>query len=78
MPREAPDLRELRRRLAANIRRLRVARKLTQEDLAGRVGVGWRHLQKIEAAEINVALSTLQRLGEALEIDPSALIGPQP
>jgi transcriptional regulator with XRE-family HTH domain len=51
------------------IRALRVARGLTQEALALRVGMGWRHLQKIEAGEVNLTLRTICRFAAALQVD---------
>lgn len=51
------------------IRELRLARGLTQEDLALSVGVGWRHLQKVEAGEVNLTLKTLSRFAAALQVD---------
>lgn len=34
----------------------------------------WRHWQKIEAAEVNITLLTLTRLGDALDLDPAELL----
>jgi len=51
--------------LAVQLRFLRGQAGLTQEDAAGLVGIRWRHLQRVEAAEINVTLRTLQRFANA-------------
>jgi len=63
-----------RKRVGANVRRLRVRAQLTQEALAGQVGLGWRHIQKIEAGEVNVTLATISRLASALSVDPAVLL----
>jgi transcriptional regulator with XRE-family HTH domain len=60
---------EARNRLARRIKGLRLVRSLTQEKLAQRAGLAPRHLQKIEAAEVNVTLASLVRLAEALGVD---------
>jgi XRE family transcriptional regulator, regulator of sulfur utilization len=65
---------ELRRRLAANVRRLRTAAPLTIKQAAGRAEVHWRHWQKIEAAENNATLATLIRVAEALNVTVAELL----
>ncbi len=52
--------------VGGNVRRLRVAKKLTQEALAELVGVNPRTVQKIEAGKLNVLATTLERLQTAL------------
>jgi len=34
----------------------------------------WRHIQKIEGAEVGVTLRTLARLAEALDVEPHELL----
>ena len=36
--------------------------------------MGWRHVQKIEAGEVNVTLRTLSKLATALSTDPLELL----
>lgn len=55
--------------VGGNVRRLRVARKLTQEALAEVVGVNPRTVQKIEAGKLNILATTLERLKVALKCD---------
>jgi transcriptional regulator with XRE-family HTH domain len=62
----SPAERRFRQRLAANVRQLRTAQGMTVEEAAGRAGMHWRHLQKIEAGEVNATLRTLARLADAL------------
>jgi transcriptional regulator with XRE-family HTH domain len=52
--------------VGGNVRRLRVARKLTQEALAELVGVNPRTVQKIEAGRLNILVTTLARLQSGL------------
>ncbi len=65
---------ELRRRLAANVRRLRKAKRLTITEAAARAELHWRMWQKIEARESNATLFTLTRLANALDVDPKELL----
>ena len=46
----------------ANVRRERVRKKLTQDALAERAEIATRNLQKIEAGEINILLTTAFRI----------------
>jgi transcriptional regulator with XRE-family HTH domain len=50
----------------ANVRRERVRRQLTQDELAERAEIATRNLQKIEAGEINILLTTAFRIQLAL------------
>ena len=53
-------------RFGANIRRERTARKITQERLAEKADLNVRTLQKIEAGELNVLITTAMRIQRAL------------
>ena len=66
MPIDAEQSRLLKD-LGANIRRERVALKITQERLAELVGVNPRTIQKIEAGNLNILVTTLVRIQAALE-----------
>ena len=51
----------------ANVRRERNARNMTQERLAELTDLNIRTVQKIEAGEINILLTTVLRIREALD-----------
>jgi transcriptional regulator with XRE-family HTH domain len=53
-------------RFGSNIRRERTARNLTQEKLAEKADLNIRTLQKIEAGELNVLVTTAARIQRAL------------
>jgi transcriptional regulator with XRE-family HTH domain len=57
-----------RRALARRIRERRAGLGLTQEGLAERGDFDVRHVQKLEAGELNVSLQTLCRLASALKL----------
>jgi transcriptional regulator with XRE-family HTH domain len=54
-------------RFGANLRRERTARNLTQEKLAELADLNIRTVQKIEAGELNVLITTAIRLQRALK-----------
>jgi transcriptional regulator with XRE-family HTH domain len=56
-------------RVAVAVRSLRERRGETQAALSERAGIALRHLQKIEAGEVNLTLHTLARLATALSVD---------
>jgi transcriptional regulator with XRE-family HTH domain len=65
---------DLRRAMAVNVRRARLARELTQEELADRAGLSARYLGSIERAGVAASVTVLGRLAQALRVDPCELI----
>lgn len=63
------------KRLGAAVRRERVAQAMTQEQLAELTDLHLRTVQKIEAGDINVLITTVQRLQRALRCRWEALLG---
>lgn len=55
---------DLKRVMAANLRRIRNAKDLTQEELADRAGVSARYLGAIERAQVSASVTILGRLAE--------------
>ena len=46
---------------------------MSQEALAQKAGLSTRHLQKLEASQVNVTIESLSKLANALEVDISQL-----
>lgn len=63
-----------KRVVAANVRRLRIARGLSQEELAARAGVSARYLGSIERGEYAVTVVVLGQLARALRTTPAELM----
>lgn len=63
------------KRLGANIRRQRTSRGITQERLAEAVQLNPRTVQKIEAGETNILVTTLMRIRKALKCSWDELLG---
>ena len=60
--------------VARRVRQRRLDLQLTQEDLAAKSGLAVRHLQKIEAGEVNLTLRTLASLSAALDVKANRLL----
>jgi transcriptional regulator with XRE-family HTH domain len=51
------------------IKRTRMAREMTQSDLAGRVGASQNHISQIESGKTKPSIGLLQLIDSAFEID---------
>ena len=69
-----PRLATLLLYVAANVRRIRSKRGLTQEALAEAVGVDLQFIQKVESGKAAVSLGTLAAIAEALAVKPDVLL----
>ncbi|HEY1349896.1 MAG TPA: helix-turn-helix transcriptional regulator [Ktedonobacteraceae bacterium] len=61
--------RQVQRRLAANVRKIRQRLGMTQEDVAHVMSMATRHYQKLESGELNITLKTLTRVAQAFGMD---------
>jgi transcriptional regulator with XRE-family HTH domain len=64
------------RYIAANVRRLRVKKSWTQEQLAEHASVEPRYVHSIEAARANPTVKVLVAVAAALGVPPTALFKP--
>ncbi|MGK9235771.1 helix-turn-helix domain-containing protein [Inquilinus limosus] len=60
----------LRAVVARNLRRLRQASGLTQEELADRAGINRNYVGMLEREENSATVDMLEKLAEVLRIDP--------
>jgi transcriptional regulator with XRE-family HTH domain len=67
------DSRALRRIIGANVRRLRTARGLTQEQLAELIDSDQPYVSEIEGGLVNLTADILQSLALALGVTPREL-----
>jgi transcriptional regulator with XRE-family HTH domain len=75
------DPRDLRQAFAANLRRLRHAKGISQEDLAYRAGINRSYMSKLEKGASYPGLEIIAKLATVLEVEPAELIRlppPQP
>jgi len=65
------DIREI---FAQNLRRLRRAQGLSQEELAYRAEIDRTYVSLLERRVYSASIDTLAKIAEALEIDPDVLL----
>jgi len=68
------DENDIRLRFGRRVRQLRLARRLSQEELAFRAGLHRTYVSSTERGQRNVGLLNIERLAKALGVQPSELI----
>jgi transcriptional regulator with XRE-family HTH domain len=69
----ARDEARIRESFAANVKRLRERRGLTQLELSERVDCELRFMQRIETGRVNPSLTTVVAFARALDVRPGLL-----
>jgi transcriptional regulator with XRE-family HTH domain len=69
-----PELLAFLGSIAANVRRWRIRRGLTQEALAERAGQDLSYLQRVERGATNLSVAVLFSLAVALDVSPGLLV----
>lgn len=65
---------KLGKTVAANLRRLRTKRGLSQEALAHEAGINRNYVGMIERLKHSPTIDMIERLAEVLEVDPAELL----
>ncbi|MGP8435025.1 helix-turn-helix domain-containing protein [Paraburkholderia fungorum] len=65
---------EARKRVAANLKRLRLTAGYSQERLAEVAGFHRTYVSQIERCKLNITIDALWKLSEILEADPAELL----
>lgn len=65
------DLKEV---MAINLRRLRHAKGMTQEELAERAGLSARYIGAIERADVSASVTVLGQVAVALDVEATELV----
>jgi transcriptional regulator with XRE-family HTH domain len=68
------DPRDLRDAFAANLRRLRHARGISQEDLAHEAGINRFYMSKLERGASYPGLEIIAKLAMVLQVEPAELL----
>ncbi len=69
---------DVRKIVGLNIRKARTAAGLSQEELAGRMGVEQYYISGLESGRRNITLVTLWKAAIALDVEPSMLVARGP
>jgi transcriptional regulator with XRE-family HTH domain len=66
---------QVRIKLAKQLKKLRAKYDLTQEDLAEKADIAYKHIQRLESKKPNAArIDTLEKLAQAFGIKLSKLV----
>jgi transcriptional regulator with XRE-family HTH domain len=65
---------EVRRRIGARIRELRLAKALTQDEFGDLSGLNRAHVGELERGECNVTIRTLKILADAFDVRIADLV----
>jgi transcriptional regulator with XRE-family HTH domain len=60
-----------------NLKRLRLAAGLSQEELAARAGLHRTYISSVEGGNRNISLENIFALANALKCDPRELLAPE-
>jgi transcriptional regulator with XRE-family HTH domain len=66
---------DLQKDVGRRVRRIRTERGISQEELAGTLGVHRTYLGGVERGERNLTLRSVERLADRLGVDVRALLG---
>ena len=66
---------DLLARFAANVRRLRAKKKLSQKALADKVGISVSYVSMLERGQRSPPLETIEKMAKALGVPPANLLG---
>lgn len=65
---------DMRQVVAANLRRIRNAKKLSQEELAFRAAIDRSYISQLETGAYSASVTVLGKLAEALGVEPSEFL----
>jgi transcriptional regulator with XRE-family HTH domain len=65
---------DLKDAMAINLRRLRQGDSMSQEELAGRVGLSVRYVGSIERGKVSVSVTVLGKIADGLGVEPAELL----
>lgn len=66
---------DLLSKFAANVRKLRARKKLSQKALADRVGISVSYVSMLERGQRSPPLETVEKMARALGVSPASLLG---
>ena len=71
---KSKEKKEFAKRLAKRVKDVRLAKNLTQEELAHRAGYYRTYVGHIETATYSPSAHTIWRLAKAMDVDPGELL----
>jgi transcriptional regulator with XRE-family HTH domain len=68
------EINALKKRIGKNLKRIREAKGLSLRELSYECSIGHARISEIESGKLNIRVSTLAELAEALGIEPGELL----
>lgn len=65
---------DIMKAFGANLKKVRLAQGMTQEELANKADIAFSSVARIEAGKINTSISTIVRLAATLKVDKKELM----
>jgi len=65
---------DIKQRIGKNIRRTRLAKSLTQEELAELAGLHFTYIGSVERGERNISVVNLEKIAKALAVETQNLL----
>lgn len=65
---------DIQTRIGKQVASYRRAAGFSQEELAARIGLDQAYISRLEAGKLNITVSTLQLIADALDVVPSRLL----
>ena len=62
-------------RFAANVRRLRAKKRMSQKALADKIGISVSYVSMLERGQRSPPLETIEKMAKALGVTPANLLG---
>jgi transcriptional regulator with XRE-family HTH domain len=66
---------DLLTRFAANVRKLRAKKSLSQKALADKIGISVSYVSMLERGQRSPPLETIEKMAKALGVTPANLLG---
>ncbi|MDP2367417.1 MAG: helix-turn-helix transcriptional regulator [Rhodoferax sp.] len=63
---------------AANMRRIRLSKSLTQEEVAFRASLHTNYISSVERAERNISICNIAKIALALDVSMPEMLSPLP
>ncbi len=67
-------MQKLSKKLGANIKRIRTAKKMSQGDICRKTKMDRSYMSAIESGKKNITLALIEKLAYALSVSPSELL----
>jgi len=68
------DMSNSAKKLAQNMKRIRLAKQMSQGDICRKLGLDRAYISNVESGKRNPTLSTIEKIAQALEVSVNELL----